>query len=107
MPEVRIRIHHPPRQDVSLAGLEYTGAVSAMRDNANVSEVSHPFPADLACLFHRDLCFPGLSYGFIASLFVVMITGLIPMVAFTFIAIACGMKLKEWPGTGSKDRKTN
>jgi hypothetical protein len=36
-----------------------------------------------------------------------MITGLIPMVAFTFIAIAWGMKLKEWPGTGSKDRKTN
>lgn len=58
------------------------------------------FVVTLACLFL------GMSSEFIASLFVVMITGLIPMAALTFIAFAWGMKLKEWPETGSNDRGT-
>ena len=41
--------------------------------------------------------FSGMSSDFLSSLFVVMITGLIPMAALTFIVFAWGMKLKEWP----------
>lgn len=51
--------------------------------------------------------FAGMSSDFLSSLFVVMITGLIPMAALTFIAFAWGMKLKEWPETGSTDRGTD
>jgi hypothetical protein len=40
--------------------------------------------------------FLGMSSEFLSSLFVVMISGLIPMAALTFIAFAWGMKLKEW-----------
>lgn len=49
--------------------------------------------------------FVAVSSDFIASVFVVMIHGLIPMAVLTFIAIAWGMKLKEWRDPESTDQK--
>lgn len=46
--------------------------------------------------------FATISSGFWASLFTVMIAGLIPMAALTFVAFAWGMKLRECPQNGSE-----